>query len=79
MKRYSSFEEINNELAILKLEREIHYQKASLHLKNAKDLLSPEALIRNTFRSITGGYSGIASSIAGFLIMLLLRKMRNWR
>lgn len=77
-KKYSSFEEIDNDLAILRLEREIHYKKASLYIQKTKDLLSPETLVTNIFRSFAGGYSGIAGTVAGFIVMLLLKKIRNW-
>lgn len=47
-KSYSSLEQINHDLQILRIEREIHYQKVNLALDQLKEEASPEKLIKNT-------------------------------
>jgi len=71
---YSSYDEIDADLAIYRLEREIHYQKALLHLRKAKGSLAPDKLITETINSITGGFSGIFTSLAGLIIVYLAKR-----
>lgn len=77
-KSYSSFDEIDNDLAILRIEREIHLRKASLGLQKTKELLSPEVLVSNAFQSFTGGSSGLIGTVAGIIVIYLLKRIRNW-
>ena len=48
-KIYSSYAEIDRELQILKLEKEIHLQKMFLSFEKTKDSLSPDNLIIELF------------------------------
>ncbi len=73
-KIYSSYAEIEQTLAIIKLEREIHYQKASLHLQRAKDSLSPNNLVADVFQSFVEGYTGWTGSILGFIGVMVMRR-----
>ena len=79
MKIYSSFAEIDHDLAIMKLEKEIHLRKISLHLQKAGKALSPNLLISETFNSFTQGYPGILKKIAGFIIMTLINRYLSRR
>ncbi|WP_300564989.1 DUF6327 family protein [Flavobacterium sp.] len=51
---YSSFEEIDRDLEILKLQKEIDYQKLSLSIEKTVDGLSPHSMIQN----FLGGFGG---------------------
>lgn len=73
-KIYSSYEEIDAELAVIKLEREIHYRKSLLHFKKAKSTLTPDKLLTETINSFTGGFSGILSSISGLIVLYLVKR-----
>lgn len=73
-KIYSSYEEIDSELAIIRLEREIHCQKALLHFKKAKGSLTPDNLLTETINSFTGGFSGILSNFSGLIILYLIKR-----
>jgi hypothetical protein len=74
-KIYSSYEEIDTDLAIIRLEREIHYQKAILHFKKTKGTLAPDKLVTETINSFTGGFSGIVRSLSGLFILFLARRI----
>lgn len=50
-KSYSSLEQINHDLQILRIEREIHYQKVNLALEQLKEEASPERLLKNALGS----------------------------
>lgn len=52
MRIYSSFEEIDKDLKILKLQTEIDKEEIKLSLDQTKESLSPKSLIGNAFSSI---------------------------
>lgn len=51
--KYNSFEEIDLDLKILKLEREIHAQKFQRGLEGAKKNLQPSNLLEETFGELS--------------------------
>ena len=78
-KIYSSYEEIDHDLAILKLEKEIHLRKISVHLQKTGKALSPNLLISEAVSSFTEGYSGILKKIAGFIVVALIKRFLSRR
>ncbi|SFU27188.1 hypothetical protein SAMN05216480_10197 [Pustulibacterium marinum] len=64
MRVYKSFEEIDNDLAIRKLERDIAAEKVKLNLSKTKEQLMPTNLL--------GGFTGIARK---FIITYIVRKI----
>ncbi len=52
MKEYSSFEEIDRDLKILKLQNQINKEEIRLSLEHTKENLSPLSLIGGLFGSI---------------------------
>ncbi len=52
MKEYSSFDEIDRDLKILKLQNQIDKEEIRLSVENTKDSLSPLSLIGGLFGSI---------------------------
>ena len=52
MKEYSSFEEIDRDLKILKLQNQIDKEEIRLSVENTKDSLSPVSLIGGMLGSI---------------------------
>ncbi|MCB7481901.1 DUF6327 family protein [Christiangramia sediminis] len=52
MRVYSSFEEIDKDLKILKLQTEIDKEEIKLSLDQTKESLSPMSLMRNALGSI---------------------------
>ncbi len=73
-KIYSSYDQIDTDLAILRLEKEIHLKKAVIHLKNAQATLSPDKLVTETINSLTGGFSGIITSLSGLILLYLAKR-----
>jgi len=73
-KKYTSFEEIDRDLEILKLEKEIHSRKAALHFQHAKEHVRPEYIARETLFAMLPGLKTYSSGIVSFLISLIL----NW-
>jgi hypothetical protein len=65
-KRYSSFDEIDQDLKILKLERDIDRENLKLTFRKAKSNLYPTSLL--------GGFGGIVKK---FLISLFAKKVLN--
>jgi len=74
---YTSFDDINKHLKILRLQREIDVENMKLNFKKSKDYLCPTNLLGG-FSSM-GGFSGllqniVAPLVANILITKLLKK-----
>ncbi|MBB1149274.1 MULTISPECIES: DUF6327 family protein [unclassified Myroides] len=76
-KSYSSLEQINHDLHILRIEREIHYQKINLALDQLKEETSPEKLIKNTLGtagSLLKNSGSIQTLIATSIFRFFMRR-----
>ena len=74
LKKFSSFEAIDKELEILKLERELNYEKLVLSIYMTKDNLKPKAL----FSELLGSYKSILSSSFSLLLSAAIPYIINW-
>ena len=74
LKKFSSFEAIDKELEILKLERELNYEKLVLSIYMTKDNLKPKAL----FSELLGSYKSILSSSFSLLLSAAIPHIINW-
>lgn len=66
-KKYSSYAEIDHDLKILKVEREIHYQKIVMSIDKTKQNILPSksvSLVGEIYKKATGGIIGTALKIA---------------
>jgi hypothetical protein len=66
-KKYSSYAEINHDLEILKVQREIHYQKIVLSIDKTKESFLPSktvSLISDIYQKATSGMLGTILKIA---------------
>lgn len=70
--KYSSYEEIERDLKILKIERELHFHKAFQSLDSLKEEFSPINLIRNAFSGAFSAFKG-SGGIQTFLITSLFK------
>lgn len=73
-KKYSSYAQIDHELKILKVEREIHYQKIVLSLDKTKECLMPSKTV-----SLVGDiYKKATSGIVGTVLKFAVPYAINW-
>ena len=66
-KKYSSYAEIDHDLKILKVQREIHYQKIMLSIERTKESFLPSktvSLISDIYQKATSGMLGTILKIA---------------
>lgn len=76
-KVYTNFRDIDRDLEILKLEREIQLRKLGMKLENSSDLVSPNNLMKTGVSSLTSvlkSSSGLKSVIITGLIRFIINK-----
>lgn len=80
-KKYSSYDQINSDLEMLKLEKEIHLQHILLNIDKTKDSLQPENLFREAIASLklklSNSYGMILQIAIPYLINWLINKKRG--
>jgi len=73
-KKYSSYAEIELDLQILKIEREIHYQKIVLNIDKAKESILPSNAMAFAGNVLKNVFSGTFGTIIKTLIPIVI----NW-
>jgi hypothetical protein len=73
-KKYSSYAEIELELEILKLEKELNLQKIKLNVEKTKESLLP----KNIIKSFLGDYKSILSDYSGTILNIAIPLLINW-
>jgi hypothetical protein len=73
-KKYSSYAEIERDLEILKLEKEIHYQKMLLSIDKTKESILPS----KTATLIDSVYQKVFSGTFGTILKMLIPYGINW-
>jgi len=73
-KKYSSYAQIEHDLEILKVEREIHYQKIRLSFDKTKESLAPS----KTISFLSNVYENVLSGTVGTIIKTLIPIVINW-
>jgi hypothetical protein len=77
-KKYSSYAQIDRELEILKIEKEISYQKLVFGIQQTKDNLAPKNIVKSLMGSympnIPGPYGKIISLAFPFVSKWILKK-----
>lgn len=80
-KKYSSYAEIERDLEILKLEKEINYQKLVLSFQKTKEGITPQNIVNGFVSSYTGyvkkSFPEILQSILPFVINWFINKKRG--
>lgn len=80
-KKYSSYAEIERDLEILKLEKEINYQKLVLSFQRTKESITPQNIMGEIFSSYKDyfsiSYPKILQSILPFVINWFINKKRG--
>jgi hypothetical protein len=73
-KKYASYAAIENDLAILKVEKELHYQKIVLSIEKTKESLVPSQSIS----LLSDLYEKVFSGTYGTIAKLLIPYLMNW-
>jgi hypothetical protein len=80
-KKYSSFAQIDRELEILKIEKEISYQKIIFRYQALKESASPQKVLNNflgSFKTIfTGSLGSILNIVVPYVINWVINKKRD--
>ena len=80
-KKYSSYAEIDRDLEVLKLEKEINYQKLVLSFQKTKETITPENVLGGIFSSfkdyLSNSYGSILQSVLPFAINWFINKKRG--
>lgn len=76
-KKYSSYDQIERELEILQIEREIHYQKASLSVQKFKEQIFPVQKISYLSWFNQSLFSGLLGSILKTAFPFILQWIFN--
>lgn len=80
-KKYASYAEIEKDLEILKLEKDINYQKLILSFQKTKESITPGNIVGGLFSSfkeyVSDSYPTILQSILPFAINWFINKKRG--
>ena len=74
-KKYASYADIDRDLEILKIEKEIHYQKMTQSVHDTKESLSPGNLMGGVPKAALGFLGNLSGPIKGMAINFLLKKI----
>lgn len=73
-KKYASYADIDRDLEILKLEKEIYYQRMSQSMHDTKESLSPGNLVGGVPKAALGFLGNLGGPIKGIAVNFLLNK-----
>ena len=73
-KKYSSYAQIELELEILKVERELNLKRIVLDIEKTRESLMPKNLIKGIF----GDYKSILSNSSGMILNIVIPMLINW-
>ena len=73
-KKYSSYAQIELELEILKVERELNLKRIVLDVEKTKESLLPRNIIKGIFRD----YKSILSNSSGMILNIAVPLIINW-
>ncbi|AEA43413.1 DUF6327 family protein [Fluviicola taffensis] len=76
-KNYSSFDQIELDLEILKLEREIHVQKLKMGVKKTGQSLRPTNLLQDYIGKDNEGAAGFIEPIIQIVMQIVARSFKE--
>ncbi|MFV5684954.1 DUF6327 family protein [Flavobacterium sp. GB2R13] len=79
-KKYSSYAQIERELEILKIEKEISYQKLVYGVKKTKESFTPQNIVSDLIGTYSSAipYGTIVSTAIPFLLNKAVPFVKNW-
>jgi hypothetical protein len=80
-KKYSSYAEIDRDLEILKLEKEIAYQKLVFSIQKTKESITPENIINGFLdpykEMIPNAFRSIVQTVLPYIISYFINRKRG--
>jgi hypothetical protein len=76
-KKYSSFEEIDRELEILKMEKDIHYHRLIYNVQKTKEGLEPMNLIKGLVSSTVSNFPSSLGTIFNIALPFMIKRFFN--
>lgn len=76
-KKYSSYAQIERELEILKIEKEISYQKLVYGFHKTKESMTPMNIVSGVVGSSLNAFSGSYGSVLTFIIPLAIKWIKK--
>ena len=73
-KKYRSYAEIDRDLEVLKVERELYYRKASLNIQNTKEAIFPS----ETASYVGWLYKNVLSGTVGTVLKIAFPYIIQW-
>ena len=73
-RKYSSYAQIEKDLEILKVEREIHYQKIVLSIDKTKESILPS----KSLNLVSQVYEKVFTGTTGTIVKLIIPYLINW-
>ena len=78
-KKYSSYAQIDRELEILKLEKDIEYQRLLQSIQQTKDSLTPQNMVRNFLGSLPSfSWQEVLQSSYGSILNMAIPFVMGW-
>lgn len=81
VKKYSSYAQIDSDLEILKLEKEINYQRLVLSFQKTKESVTPKNIINGLLSSYTdylsNSYRKVFQTVLPYILGWLINKKRG--
>ena len=79
-KKYSSYAQMDRELEILKIEKELSYQKLVFGVKKTKESFTPQNIVSDLIGSYSSviPYGAIVSTAAPFILNKAIPFIKNW-
>ncbi len=81
-KKYSSYAAIDRDLEILKLEKQISYQKLVLSIQKTRDTITPENIVAGFLapykEAIPNPFRSILQTIVPYLISYFINRKRGF-
>lgn len=76
-RRYTSFDEIDRELEILKIEKDIHYQRLLFSVHKTKVNLEPMNVVKGLFSSTVSSLPGSLGTIFNLALPFIIKRFFN--
>jgi hypothetical protein len=79
-RKYTSYSQIDRDLEMLKIEKEISYQKLIFGVKKTKDNLVPQNIVTDLISKYSSAipYGSIVSTAIPFVINKIIPAVKTW-